>query len=418
MPTDLGDRFGAERLRRIEAVTDPSLAHLDVEGLLEALLDRVRELLEVDTAAVLLLDPASQQLVATAARGIEEEVHQGFRIPMGEGFAGRIASEREPVIIDRVGPLNVQNPVLRAKGIQSLLGVPMLAEGVVIGVLHVGTLHQRNFTDDDAELLQLVADRAALATRTRLSGADRAAAVALQRSLLPPRLPALPGLDLAARYVTGAGGVGGDWYDVFDLPSGSLCLVIGDVVGRGLHSAVVMGRLRSALRAYAIETEDPADLLSRLDRKTQHFEADAMATVICAIVNPTLEQVHMSVAGHPAPVLAIPGRPAVFTDVKVDLPIGVLKDCHRQTNRIDLPRGALMLFYTDGLIERRGVSIDVRMELLRKAVVAEQPRAVCGTVMSELVGGERVNDDIAVLAVRRRQRAKSAPSGDDVPPTD
>jgi phosphoserine phosphatase RsbU/P len=413
MSSDMDARFGAEGLRRIEAVTDPALANLDVEGLLTELLDRVRELLAVDTAAVLLVDPASQQLVATAARGIEEEVHQGFRVPIGEGFAGRIAAERGPVIIERVASRNVQNPLLLAKGIKSLLGVPMLAEGVVIGVLHVGTLRARRFTEADANLLQLVADRAALATRTRLSGVDRAAAVALQRSLLPPQLPALPGLDLSARYVTGAGGVGGDWYDVFHLPSGSLCLVIGDVVGRGLHAAVVMGRLRSALRAYALETESPSDILTRLDRKAQHFESDTMATAICAIVDQSLERVHMSVAGHPPPALAHARREAALVDVKVDLPIGVSQERVRQTNTIDLPMGALMLFYTDGLVERRDSPIDLRMELLRKSVVAGAPEAVCATVMSQLVGGDAVNDDIAVLALRRQRRPRRSPAGDD-----
>src|SRR5919204_1006619 len=113
-----------ERLRRIESVTDAALARLDVEDLLVELLDRVRELLTVDTAAVLLLDFASQQLVATAARGIEEEVRQGVRIPLGKGFAGRIAAEKRPVIVQRVDHTRVLNPILLERGIQSLLGVP------------------------------------------------------------------------------------------------------------------------------------------------------------------------------------------------------------------------------------------------------------------------------------------------------
>ncbi|HZC25622.1 MAG TPA: GAF domain-containing SpoIIE family protein phosphatase, partial [Actinopolymorphaceae bacterium] len=333
---EMGFGEGQAAARRIASVTDSRLANLAVEELLVELLDRMVELLGVDTAAVLLLDPSSQQLVATAARGIEEEVRQGFHVPIGDGFAGRIAAERRPVIIERVDHRKVGHPLLREKGIRSLLGVPMVAEGTVIGVVHVGSLVRRRFSEEEANLLQLAADRAALATQTRLSDIDRAAAVALQRSLQPPRLPRLPGLDLAARYITGAGGVGGDWYDVFVLPSGSLCLVIGDVVGRGLRAAVVMGRLRSALRAYSLETEDPADILTRLDRKSQHFEPDMMATAICAIVEPSLRQLHMSVAGHPAPVIAVPGRPAVLADVKADLPIGVILGPERHTTTLDL----------------------------------------------------------------------------------
>ena len=142
--TDLGDR-----LRRLETVTDAGLAQLDVDELLDELLDRVRELLAVDTAAVLLLNPSGRYLVATAARGIEEEVRQGVRIPLGKGFAGRIAAEKRPVILEQVDHTNVLNPLLREKGIRSLLGVPLLVGGTVLGVLHVGTLTPRPFSADE-----------------------------------------------------------------------------------------------------------------------------------------------------------------------------------------------------------------------------------------------------------------------------
>ena len=261
------------RLHRIESVTDAALVHLDVEDLLGELLDRVRELLEVDTASVFLLDFSTQQLVATAARGIEAVVRQGIRVPMGKGFAGRVAAEKRPVIIERVDHTNVLYPILREHGICSLLGVPLLISGTVIGVLHVGTLAPRRFTDDDVSLLQIAADRVASATQSRRVEVDRAAAAVLQRSLLPARLPVVPGLELAARYVPAeSGGVGGDWYDVFTLPSGWLCIVIGDVVGRGFVAADVMGRLRSGLRGYALLGGDPTEVLGRLDQQVQHFE--------------------------------------------------------------------------------------------------------------------------------------------------
>src|ERR1700754_5093830 len=199
----LASGVAGERLRRIEAVTESRLAHLDVSELLVELLDRVRELLEVDTAAVLLLDPSASYLVATVARGLEEEVRQGVRIPIGKGFAGRIAAGKRAVVIDQVDHANVLNPILRERGIRSLLGVPLLVGGAVIGVLHVGTLAPRRFTQDDSDLLQLVADRIALATQSRLTLAERSAAAALQRSLLPNRLPEIPGLEFAARYVAG-----------------------------------------------------------------------------------------------------------------------------------------------------------------------------------------------------------------------
>src|ERR671916_2820880 len=196
------------QLRRIESVTDSALAHLGVEDLLGELLDRVRELLQVDTATVLLLDASSQQLVVTAARGIEATVRQGIRVPMGKGFAGRVAAEKQPVIIERVDQTNVLYSILPEHRICSLLGVPLLISGTVTGVLHVGTLTPRRFTDNDVRLLQIVANRVALATQSRRAEVERTAAAVLQRSLLPAQLPVVPGLELAARYVSAESGGG------------------------------------------------------------------------------------------------------------------------------------------------------------------------------------------------------------------
>ena len=267
-------------------------------------------MLQADTAAVLLLDESAGQLVATAASGIEEEVRQGVRIPLGTGFAGRVAASREPVILTKVDHTTVRNPLLVDRGIRSLLGVPLLAGGKVIGVLHVGSLSGRPFGQQDTELLQLAADRAALALHSLMSQDDALAAVALHRSLLPTALPAVPGLDLAARYVTGSGTVGGDWYDVFVLPDGRLGVVVGDVAGSGLEAAVIMGRMRSALRAYVLETADPAAALRMLDRKIQYFEPDAMATVLYGLYTPETGEFTVSSAGHLPPVLAAPGGQA------------------------------------------------------------------------------------------------------------
>ncbi len=163
-------------LPRLQRLTDAALTHLQLDDLLDALLDRVRELLEADTCAILLLDESTDELVACAARGIEEEVEQGVRIPVGGGFAGRVAATRQPVVLDDVDHAHVLNPILRQKGIKSMLGVPLLVEGNCLGVLHVGTLVHRVFDEEDVEILQLAGDRAALAIEhARLFEAERAA---------------------------------------------------------------------------------------------------------------------------------------------------------------------------------------------------------------------------------------------------
>ena len=152
-----------EHIRHLQAVSDAALAHLKLDDLLAELLIRIRDILDTDTAAILLLDPATNELVARAAAGIEEEVEAGVRIPVGRGFAGRVAAERRPILLPDVDHADVLNPILRSKGIKTLLGVPLMLEGKPLGVLHVGTLTPRTFVQDEIDLLQLVGDRAALA---------------------------------------------------------------------------------------------------------------------------------------------------------------------------------------------------------------------------------------------------------------
>ena len=399
-----------DRLRRIESVTDAALTHLDVPDLLAELLERVREILDVDTAAVLLLDEATGDLVASAASGIEEEVRQGVRIPMGQGFAGRIAAEVTPVVIDDVDHSEVLNPILRERGIKTLVGVPLVVESRVIGVLHVGSVTPRRFGPDDVEFVQMVGDRVALAIEARRSNVERAAAVALQRSLIPDRLPGIPGLELAGRYLpAGAGGVGGDWYDVFVLPTGRVGVVMGDVLGRGLRAAVVMGRLRSALRAYALEATEPGEVLERLDRKLQHFEAGQMTTVLYATLDPDLATLSLSSAGHPLPVMSLPESDVVAVAAEVDPPLGVDTGVRRRTTTLDLPPGAVLALFTDGLVERRGESVTARLDRLRGAVRDGSAEQRCANAIHTMLGGDEPADDVALLVIRREDHGGGPP---------
>lgn len=405
----------ADRLRDIEAVTDAALSRLDEQALLETLLERVKKTLQADTAAVLLLDHSSRQLEATAASGIEEEVVQGARIPLGTGFAGRVAATGEPVILNEVNPTTVSNPLLWDRGIRSLLGVPLFAGGKVIGVMHVGSLGGRRFTHEDTELLRLAADRAALALRSLMAQDDAQAAVALHRSLLPAALPEVPGVELAARYVTGSGSVGGDWYDVFVLPDGNLGVVVGDVAGSGLQAAVVMGRMRSSLRAYVLEAEEPASALRRLDRKIQYFEPNAMATVLYGVLTPASGEFVVSSAGHLPPVMAVPGEQAAGRLViRPDPPIGAADDPERRSATLTIPPGALLCCFTDGLVERRDRVIDEGINLvaatLDKQLAARAGRGgrpvplaedASAAVMQALIGSARATDDVALLIAYR-----------------
>ncbi len=391
-----------DRLRDIQSVTDAALSQLSDQEMLAELLERTRSILHADTAAVLLLDAPSGQLIATAAAGLEEEVRQGVRVPVGRGFAGRIAAEGKPVILDHVDHTTVLNPILWAKGIRTLMGVPLIAGTHVIGVLHVGSLTPREFTTEDVELLQLAADKAAGAVQSLTGLEDKIAAIALQRSLLPSALPVTAGAQIAARYVAGEGSVGGDWYDVFTLPSGELGVVMGDVTGSGLAAAVIMGRMRSALRAYAMESDDPAVVLARLDAKMQHFEPGALATVSYAVFSPGLYTMRICLAGHYPPVIATPDQPGALAEIPPGLLIGAAPDADRRVVTITVSPGTLLCFYTDGLVERRREPIEDRLALLCRAVRAVPPETACATVMADLVGADQPRDDIALVALRRK----------------
>jgi phosphoserine phosphatase RsbU/P len=392
----------ADQLQALESVTDVSLSRLDVDDLLVELLERVAGLMAVDTVAVLLLDEASNQLVARAARGVEEEVRQGVRVSVGRGFAGRIAATRQPVVLDRVDSSTVANPVLWERGIRTMLGVPLVSGNELLGVLHVGSFTERRFTEADTDLLAHVADRVAGAVQARQLEGERAAARVVQRSLQPTRLPQLPGIEFAARYVPAEiGGVGGDWYDAFALPDGRLWIMVGDVVGHGLRAALVMGRLRSTLRSYALDDHGPDEVLARADRKLRVFEPGETATVLCALLTPPYDAMQLSLAGHPPPVIAAPDAPAALVEVTPGPLLGLDPDIPRASITVPLPSGAVLVAYTDGLIERRGKSLDDGLDLLCRVAHPGDPEQLCFELMDALVGSETPQDDIAVLALRR-----------------
>jgi sigma-B regulation protein RsbU (phosphoserine phosphatase) len=397
-----------QQLRDFRLVSDASSA-LDLDELLALLLDRVLDLLRSDTAAVLLHDAAANQLVARAARGLEEEVRQGVRIPVGTGFAGRIAAERRPLVLNTVDSTTVANPILWEKGIRSMLGVPLMAGGTLIGVLHVGSYTSQAFDDDDVMLLEVAADKLAAAAQSGIAAAERRAAGVLQRGLLPTRPLAHPQIEFASRYVPAErGDVGGDWYDAFELPTGEVWVMAGDVVGHGLQAAIIMGRLRSALRAYALLRMSPEDVLRAANRKLQLFEPGAMATVICGVLAPPFDEFRLCSAGHPPPVLVHPGDEARLLSCPPSPPLGVLAELEPTTVSSSLRDGSTLVLYTDGLVERRNEMITDGLEKLRATVHDEAPERLCAQVMDAMIGSYVPADDVAVLAFRVRPGLKGS----------
>jgi serine phosphatase RsbU (regulator of sigma subunit)/anti-sigma regulatory factor (Ser/Thr protein kinase) len=390
-------------LEALQRVSDAALAYLSLDELLAELLERISEVLAADTAAFLLLDEATEELVARAVKGIEEEVEHGVRIPLGRGFAGRIAAERRAIAIEDVDHADIVNPILREKGIRSLLGVPLLVEGRVIGVLHVGTLTTRRFEARDRDLLQLAADRAALAIEHARVFEQWGVVDALQRSLLPDTLPAIPGVELTARYLPApvAGTVGGDWYDVFPLERGRIALVVGDVMGHGVTAATHMAQVRTTLRAFAAEGHEPAVVLERVNRILVTLHPATMTTIAYLVLDPEQESACAVSAGHLPPLLVGPDGDARFLAAEGDPPVGVTRTATYREHRVDVPSGTTIVLVTDGGLEVRGEPLDAGLERLRAFAARERdPVRLADAIARGELSRQPPADDVAVLVAR------------------
>ena len=393
----------AGTVSRLDRLTEAALADQSLEELLDELLAHVSALLDTDTAAILLLDEERQVLEVKAERGLYGSADVRFTVPVGVGFAGSIVSEHRSIAIDDVTEAGVLSPILR-QGVRSLLGVPLPADDRVIGVMHVGTIRPRKFSAEDTFVLQLAAERAGRAIeRARRFQQEHETAVTLQRSLLPDRLPDVTGLALAARYLPGAAGteVGGDWYDVIPLADGRVGIVMGDVVGRGIPAASLMGQLRNGLRAYAIEGHSPAAVLERLDRLVQSLTPGRMATLLYMVLEPDGRSAVVGNAGHLPPLIAEPGTEPRLLEGMRGVPLGVLPYASFEDMRVRLGPGSTLVLYTDGLVEERGVSIEARLGDLRRAATApfEGPNELCERLLGELLPEGPGIDDVAVLAL-------------------
>ena len=394
----------AEMVSGMQLLVDAALAHRTLADILFDLVARVRAVLDADAAVIYLA--AERNLTLAAASGGLPDDHPTEPLPFGERFAGRVAAEREPILLQDPSPSELPYPALEEVGIDSLIGLPLLAEGDVTGVLVVCAAAPRHFTSDDVNLLRLAADRVALAVdHARVYEREHRIAETLQRSLLPERLPQLPGLAVAARYLPAAAEaeVGGDWYDVLPTPSGGVGLVMGDVAGKGLAAASMVGRLRSALRAYALEGHTPARVVEQLNRLIWTEEDESqMATLVYVVVDPVAGELNLVNAGHPPPlVLPDTGVPQFLEDGS-SVPLGVLPFADFEEVSVPVDEGATVVLYTDGLVERPGEHIDTGLRRLADVIrgASSDPQHICDRVLRELVPDAGAPDDVALLTLR------------------
>jgi PAS domain S-box-containing protein len=361
----------AERLSKLQTLTS-ALDALALDELLPRLATRLAELFEVDVAEVQVSGELDRPVVVQAA-------------------GGRVRS-------DSGGPPAVDDDRWRE--------APLVIEGDNVGRLRLGLPPGHSFSPTERSLLQDAADRAALAIRrAQLHEEEHRIAVELQRGLIPQRLPAVRGIELAAAYeVAGLGvQVGGDWYDAFALADGRLGIVVGDVTGRGIRAASAMGQLRTLTRAFALAQgadRTPGEALTLLNRHQLALDEEHLFTIIYAIIDPERRTMAWANGGHPPPLLRRGAGPCGYLEGGNGL-MGVEDNVYQTfEERVD-PNSTIVL-YTDGLIERRGESLDAGLDRLSGAVGAgpEEPEPLREHILARLLepADERYDDVTAVVA--------------------
>ncbi|MEV6117484.1 SpoIIE family protein phosphatase [Streptomyces sp. NPDC052109] len=300
-------------------------------------------------------------------------------------------------------------------GIHSLLVVPLRSRGVVLGVVDFWRAKgSPPFEDEDVSFAEELAARAAVCIdNARRYTREHAMAVTLQHSLLPRALPEQSALDVAYRYLPAREGVGGDWFDVIPLSGTRVALVVGDVVGHGLHAAATMGRLRTAVHNFASLDLPVEELLGRLDELVAQIDAEEAATAAdgqatvtgatCqyAVYDPTSGGLAIATAGHPGPAVVRPDGTVDFPQLPVSPPLGLGAGLPVETAELTVPEGARLVLFTDGLIEDRTRDLDAGLEALRAALTGpgRTPEATCAAVMEAMLS-DRPRDDIALLVAR------------------
>ncbi|WP_078860621.1 SpoIIE family protein phosphatase [Streptomyces rubellomurinus] len=298
-------------------------------------------------------------------------------------------------------------------GVHSLLRVPMRARGVLLGVARFWRAQRAEpFEPDDLALAEeLVAHAAVCVDNARRYTREHAMAVTLQHSLLPRSLPQQNALDVAYRYLPAQAGVGGDWFDVIPLPGARVALVVGDVVGHGLHAAATMGRLRTAIHNFSTLDLPPDELLGHLDELVNRIDQEeaagegtglAGATCLYAIYDPVSRRCTLASAGHPAPAVVDPQGRVVFAELPTGPPLG-LAALPFEAVELELAEGSRLVLFTDGLVVDRTRDLDTGLELLRSSLAgpARTPEQTCADLLGALLPADP-QDDIALLVAQTR----------------
>jgi serine phosphatase RsbU (regulator of sigma subunit)/anti-sigma regulatory factor (Ser/Thr protein kinase) len=406
LETELRLRRLSERLQGITAELSNALTRADVA---QVLLAHVDEAVGTECAVLALLGDGLQLTELLGWSGFEDDVAERWLdvpvdadTPQGQALR-RLAPHVHDDADDAVGLPRSYDPA--GTGHRSFLFVPLVLGRRPLALLVASSTEPLELGTEDLRFVAALAGQAAQALdRARRFESEQRIAETLQQSVLPTSLPTGHGVQLAGRYLPGTAEleVGGDWYDAIVLPNGRLGLVVGDVVGKGVRAAATMGQLRNAIRAFSLDRLKPSTTLGRLSRLAEEVIETSFATVVYSELDPKTGVCRYASAGHPPPLVATLEGRLEYLDGGRGLPLGTgISTSYRQAV-VELPHGAVLLFYTDGLIERRGRSLDEGLERLRAAVATgpRDPERLADHVLEHLIGEEDRRDDVVLLVSR------------------
>ncbi|MBW0134002.1 PAS domain-containing protein [Pseudonocardia abyssalis] len=398
------------RERQLQRVTADLATADTVDEAGRRLVERLRDILGADAASMYRVDAEHGVLRSVIAVGYADELRAQYAtiradadVPLAlatrTGQASWIRDREEWALRfpDLLGPAV-------AGGRHACATLPLLSRGIAVGAVYLSFATPRIFpADEQAFALAMAAQAAPALERAVAADERRVIAETLQNSLLPPTLPDLDRLSLAARYLPGAQGTraGGDWYDVLPLDGGRVAIAVGDVVGQGTRAAAVMGQLRSALAAYLLEGHDPAGALGHLDRFARRVPGAAGSTVTCLVLDPVDGVLTWARAGHPPPLVLGPGGPRLLEDATGTV-LAVRGRPPYVAGTARLAPGDSIVLYTDGLVERRGEVVDDGLERLCAAGEKAHPLPPAALAEALLAAGldDGPTDDVALIVAR------------------
>ena len=412
------ERRRREQLDFLVEASEALVSTLDVDTTLERLaalaVPRVADWCSIDLVSEDGLRNVVVAHVDPARRALAQELQRRYppdpNAPNGASNVIRTGlPELYPSILDELlaeAAVDEEHlRLIRELGMVSGIVVPLAARGRTLGALTlIAAESGHRYSEDDLALAEELARRAALAIdNATLYRREHDAALALQRALLPSELSAPPPVEVAARYLPAGPGleVGGDWYDVVETEDGSLAVVVGDVAGRGIQAAAVMGRLRTALRAYILDGHGPGAAVERLDTLMDDLEEPSMATLVHLALDPASGRTEYVIAGHPPPLLRDRGAEVRALEGRVVPPIGLGASRRLEASRTTLRPGSTLLLYTDGLVERRADGIAGGVTLLRETfATAPDEVEACADAIVEALAPDALDDDAALLILR------------------